>query len=212
MIKKEKLIKPRGSLNSNMGNITQKWVKLLIPFASGYRQRFTETELAKLSNIPQQSASRYLNSLVAENLLNYTVQGRNKLFFIDFSKPTAYTILQTIENHKSLEFQQKVKEASLIINEILSHSDAIILFGSYSTYTFDKKSDIDIVLVGKAEKGSIGAIKKKYSININEHYSSYEEFAKALKAKNALSLEILKSHILFGNISNIIQMIIEATL
>ena len=165
MKKKEKLIKPKEFLNSNMGNITQKWVKLLIPFASGYRQKFTETELAKLSNIPQQSASRYLNSLVAENLLNYTVQGRNKLFFIDFSKPTAYTLLQTIESYKSLEFQQKVKEASLIINEILIHSDAIILFGSYSAYAFDKESDIDIVLVGKAEKGSIKAIKNKYSIN-----------------------------------------------
>ncbi|MBN1156582.1 nucleotidyltransferase domain-containing protein [Candidatus Woesearchaeota archaeon] len=192
-----------------MGNITQRWVRLLIPFTSGYKQRFTETELARLSKIPQQSASRYLNALVSENLLNYEIQGRNKLFFIDFSKHTAFTILQTIENYKSLEFQQKVKEVSLIINEVLGYSDAIVLFGSYSSYSFNKESDVDIIIAGKSEKNRVKEIKRKYSVSINEHYASYGELAKALKTKNALSIEIQKSHVLFGDISKIVQIMME---
>jgi predicted nucleotidyltransferase len=193
-----------------MSNITQKWVNLLIPFTTGYGQKFTESELARLSKIPQQTASRHINSLIKKNILNYEKQGKNKMIFLDISKQTTFTLLQTIENSKTLEFQQKEKEASLIINDMLKHSESIILFGSYAAFKPDKESDIDIVIIGKAEKEKIKSIKQKYNIEINEHYATYEEFAKSLKNKTPLAIEIIKNHILFGNTSKIVQTIMEA--
>lgn len=194
-----------------MSNITQKWVKVLIPFTSGYNKKFSESEISGLSMTPQQTASRYLNSLVKKNFISYETQGRNKLFYIDLQGPTACILLQTIENHKCLEFQQKAKEAPIIINELLNYAESIILFGSYSTYKFSKGSDMDIVIAGKAEKEKIKTIKSKFSVTINEHYISYKELAESLKSKNPLAIEIQKSHILFGNVSKIVKIFMENT-
>lgn len=188
-----------------MGNITQKWVKILVPFASGYDQKFTESELSKLSKIPQQTASRHLNNLVKKNLVSYERQGRNKLFYIDLKMQTAFTLLQIIENYKSLEFQQKVNEASVAINELSSCAESIIVFGSYSLYKFDEDSDLDLIAAGKSDKRRIKAIKLKYPIGINEHYVSYKELTVLLKKRNPLALEVLKNHILFGNTSKIVH-------
>ncbi len=193
-----------------MSDITLKWVKVLLPFTAGYNLKLTEIQLARSSNTPQQTASRQLNILASQNLVDYTSQGRNKLFYLDFSKLTTHTLIQTLECHKSLEFQQKVREASLIIGELLNHSQGIILFGSYASKKFDKQSDLDIVILGKADKNRIKEMKRGFSIQLNEHYATYNEFAMSLKTRNPLSLEILNNHILFGDISSIVRSMIEA--
>ena len=156
-------------------------MKVLIPFTAGYNLRLTEIQLARFSNIPQQTASRQLNILASRNLVDYTTQRRNKLFYLDFSKLTTQTLIQILECHKSLEFQQKVREAPLVIEELLNHFQGIVLFGSYASKKFDKQSDLDIVILGKADKKKIKEMKKGFSIQLNEHYVSYKEFEKSLK-------------------------------
>ena len=115
-----------------MSEITQKWVKLLIPFTNNYKIRLTETELAKKSGIPQQSASRYLTKLVKKGLINYQIQGRNKLFYLDFSKKSSKIIINILESVKSIELIQNDK-IKVIINEILDHCETLIVFGSFSS-------------------------------------------------------------------------------
>ena len=192
-----------------MGIITQKWVKLLFPFSSNYHGKFSETELAKITNTPQQSASRYLKDLINQGIVTYDTQGRNKLLYLDFSKLSTLPLMHTIESQKALEFSQKAQEATVIINEILTFCETIILFGSYATYKFDKQSDLDIVIMGKTDKNKIKSVKQKYPLQINEHYITSTEFAKTLKAKNPLATEITKNHILFGKISEIIRIMIN---
>ena len=48
------------------------------------------------------------------------------------------------------------------------------------------------------------------AIEVNEQYVSYAELAKAIRGKNALSIEILKNHFLFGNISSIVKILMGA--
>lgn len=212
MTKKKKYINAGRSINPNMSNITQKWVNLLVPFTSGYNQRFTQSELSRLSGIPQQTSSRYLDSLVKKGLISYEAQGRNKLFYIDLNIPTANALIQTIESHKALEFHQRVKDVSISINELLGYAESIILFGSYSAYTFSKDSDIDIIIAGKAEKDKIKAVKQRSSFQINEQYISYKELAESLESKKPLAIEIIKNHILFGDTSKLIKMFMGAAL
>ena len=195
-----------------MGDITQKWVNLLVPFTAGYSQRLTQSELSRLSGIPQQTASRYLDSLVKKGLVSYEKQGRNKLFYIDLQSCTSNVLFSTLENHKTLEFNHKAKEVSILINELLKHAESIILFGSYAAYKSSKDSDVDIIVAGKAKKDKIKAVKQRFYLPINEQYLSYEELAAALKSKNPLAVEIIKNHILFGNTSRIIQIFTEAVL
>ena len=87
----------------------------------------------------------------------------------------------------------------------MRYCESLIVFGSYASGNFSKESDLDIVILGKSNKEQIKKIKQKQIIQINEHYISYIEFAKILKSKNPLSIEIMKNHILFGNVSKIID-------
>ena len=191
--------------NSKMSNITQKWIDLLIPFSDDYSSKRSAIQISKKTKISQQTASRCLNKLAKLNLINYEKEGKNKLFYFDFKNPKTKTILNLIENQKTLQFQLKIKEASIIINEFLNFCESLIVFGSYASGKFSKNSDLDIVILGKCNKEKIKKIKQKQIIDINEQYISYKEFFQKLKTKNPLSLEIMKNHILFGDVSKIVD-------
>jgi len=194
-----------------MGNITHKWVNILLPFTGNYGGMLSGTELAKLSNTPQQTASRYLNELVRQNLIGYSTQGRNKLYHFDHSKQSTKTVYEILESHKGIIFQQKAMEAFTVIAEMLGCTESLIVFGSYSSYTFDESSDLDVVLVGKCDKEKIKRIKQRQTMRINEHYVSYEEFESMIKSGNPLSIEILKNHVVFGDVSKIVSVFIRAS-
>jgi len=81
----------------------------------------------------------------------------------------------------------------------------LIIFGSYASDSFSKESDLDIVILGRCNKEEIKKIKQKQIIQINEHHVSYIEFARILKSKNPLSIEIMKNHVLFGEVSKIVD-------
>ena len=195
----------KKSIKSNLSNITQKWVDLLIPFSDNYSAELSASELARKSKIPQQTASRLLNKLVKLNLINYTKKGKNKLFYFDLEKQTTKIILNFIENQKALQFQLKIKEIPVVINEILKYCESLIIFGSYASDSFSKESDLDIVILGRSNKEEIKKIKQKQIIQINEYHVSYIEFARILKSKNPLSIEIMKNHVLFGEVSKIVD-------
>lgn len=163
------------------------------------------TELSSLSKMPQQTVSRHLNGLVRQNILDYTKQGRNKLYYLDYSKPSTKSVIEVLENHKGINFQQKAMKAFSVINEFLKRADSLIVFGSYASHTFDKSSDLDIVFVGKCDKQAVKRIKRMQAMQVNEHYASYEEFAKLLGSENPLAIEILENHIIFGNVSRVVD-------
>ncbi|MEK6888042.1 MAG: helix-turn-helix domain-containing protein [Candidatus Aenigmatarchaeota archaeon] len=194
----------------NLGNITQEWVSLIVPMAGDYSAKMTESELSRMTGIPQQSASRYLGKLATLNLINYERQGRNKVFYLDMKKQTTGLILAIVEAHKSLRFCVKNREISVIIGEIAKYCESLIVFGSYSSGSFSKDSDLDIVVLGKYNKQCIKKIKQKQTIEINEHYSGYNGFRKALELRNTLSVEIMKNHLLFGDISKIVNIFMVA--
>ena len=194
----------KNSIKSDLSNITQKWVNLLIQFSNNYSAKLSASELARSSKIPQQTASRLLNKLVKFNLINYEKTGKNKLFYFDLEKQTTKIVLNLIEHQKALQFQLKIKEISVIINEILKYCESLIVFGSHASGNFSKESDLDIVILGKSNKEQIKKIKEKQVWEINEHYVSCSEFDKILKLRNPLSIEIMKNHVLFGDISRIV--------
>ena len=204
------MIRNKSHKKPNLSNITQKWVNMLLPFSADYSCRFSASDLARISKVPQQTASRCLNELVKLNLIDYKKEGRNKLFYFDLRKHTSIIILNIIECHKAMLFQLKMKEISVIINEILKNCESLAVFGSYAYGNFSKDSDLDMVILGKFDKEQIKKIKQKQIIEINEHYASYSDFKKILASKNPLAIEIMKNHILFGDISRITNIFMES--
>ncbi len=191
--------------NLNLSNITQKWIDILMPFSNNYSIKISASELSKKSEVSQQTASRYLNKLAKYGLIDYIKEGRNKLFYFDLGKHTTKIMLNLIENEKSLLFQLKVKEMAVTINQMLNFCESIITFGSYASGTFNKNSDLDLVILGQYNKNRIKKLKRMQIIGINEHYISYSELFKVLDSKNPLSLEIMKNHILFGDVSKVVD-------
>ncbi len=193
-----------------MSNITQKWVNILIPFSKNYNIKITGSKLSKLAKTPQQTVSRYLNKLVELNLLSYIKDGKNKSFYLDLTKEKTKIIFNIIENHKSLSFLLDNKNIAPLINEISSFCESLIVFGSYSSKSNKKNSDLDIVIVGESDKQSIKKIKKKQTIEINEHYISYADLKKSLNEKKPLAIEIMHNHTFFGDASKLVKLFLEA--
>ena len=192
-----------------MSNMTQKWVNVLAPFSRNYYSKFSATELAKEMKIPQQTISRYLNKLVRSNLIEYVRKGRNKLFYFDFSKTTSKILINIIENQKALSFQIRLRKISLVVNEILDVCGSMIIFGSYAEGNFKNTSDLDILIFGKCNRKQVSKIKDKYVLEINEHYISYLEFDKSLSENKPLALEIMRNHVLFGDVSKIVDIFLN---
>ncbi len=124
---------------------------------------------------------------------------------MDPKRQTTKQILNLIENHKALQFHLKLREIAVIIDEILKYSETAIVFGSYASYSFNKESDLDIVILEKYDRNMIAKIKQMQIIEINEHYLSYGDFAKTIRSRNPLSLEIIENHVLFGNVSKVVD-------
>jgi len=210
----EKRVKKKGERvlkndYSKMSNITQKQVKIFFPFTESYSSKLTASIISKKSGIPQQTVSRQLNEAVKQNLVNYIIDGRNKLFYLNLGKESTKNILTIAESQKALYFGLKNKRIMIILNEILNLCDALIIFGSYASGKADKESDIDIVILnGKEEK--IKKLMEKQPFKIHRQFATLNVFDKILKSGNALAIEIRNNHILFGNISKIISIFMRA--
>jgi len=187
-----------------MSNITQKWVDLLKPFSNDYSAKISVSELSRESKVPQQTASRILKELTKLNRVSYEIEGKNKKYYLDIRKKETRIVLDIIENQKALEFYYKNRSAAVAINELLDYCDSIIIFGSYASGKFNESSDLDLVIFN-GNKGKLTKIISKQIIKINEHYTSYEEFESLLKKRNPLTIEILQNHILFGDVSKIVN-------
>lgn len=187
-----------------MSNITQKWVDLLKPFSNDYSAKIPTSELARKTKIPQQTASRILKELTKVNMVSYEIEGKNKKYYLDIRKKDTRIILDIIENQKAFEFYHKNKSAAVAINELLDYCDSIIIFGSYASGKFGEGSDLDLVIF-EGDKGKLAKVISKQIIKINEHYTDYEEFEMLLKKRNPLTVEILKNHILMGDVSRIVN-------
>lgn len=191
-----------------MGNITQKWLSVLVPFTRDYSCRLTASRTANLTSIPQQTVTRYLNRLASANILSYESDGRNKYFF--FTDRTASRIAMGMtEAYKALEFLLSKKKAAVIIEELAGQCEALLVFGSYSGGTETGTSDLDTLILGKHDKEEIRRIKRHSPIQINEHYAGFSEIKRLILGKNTLALEIMENHIIFGDIFRVVKIFFE---
>ncbi|MGV8161936.1 MAG: hypothetical protein ACP5N2_01215 [Candidatus Nanoarchaeia archaeon] len=206
-----------------MGELTHKWVELLIPVTSNYYRKYTGTELSILSGVPQQSASRHLISLTNSSVLECEKQGANKLFYLDKTKPSTKMLLEILENSKALNFNEKNQVLVQKIKEINSSNSFLVL--SSKTYLVDKKvssgSEITLFIIGfesqktknakektKITESKINKIKIE-GYRVNQYFITSEEFSRLLKNKTELSNQILENHIMLGDVSSAVRLFSE---
>lgn len=192
-----------------MSDVGQLCPDVLKAYLRDYSLKLSASEIAKEVKIERRTVSRILNKLVKFNLINYSIQGKNKLFYFDLKKTNTSFLLNLVEIYNSISFTFKNKEISVTISKLLDFFEGVIVFGSYASSKEKEGSDLDVVLLGRKNRHVLEDVKKMSLIEINEHFVSHEEFKEILKKKNPLAIEISKNHVLFGNFSSVVKIFLE---
>ena len=180
-----------------MAKLSQKWLHLLVPFSNEYNKKFSGSELAKISGIPQRSASRYLSGLVGQNILSFEVRGNNKFYYLDLDNKRTKIFLGLIESYKSFVFSL---DTELWRNlERLTGFGTIVLFGSRVKGYSTKDSDIDVVIFAKKTEKLKRVLRSLGKVQA--HIIDFKSFEKLVSKKDVLSLEIIKNHVIFGDVN-----------
>ena len=180
---------------SNMANISQNWLEVLIPFSYDYNKRISGSELSRAIKIPQRSASRYLSGLVEKNIIRFEIRGKNKFYYIDLEDKRSRIILNLIESYKSFKFSLNAaiwKELSPLLK-----FGTIVLFGSRVRGYFTDASDIDLMIFSKDTKELRKALRSLPKVQAQ--IISFDGFEKLVLKKDVLAIEILKNHAVFGD-------------
>ncbi len=149
-------------------------------------------EIARTLNESHSTILRKINGLVKENILDYKIEGKNKIFFIK-NNLKAKNYVYSSEIYKLSKLLKKYPELSIIFEDIKKNfkRGMIILFGSYAKETSDKDSDIDVYLETKDNKikNRIQDINSKIKIKTGK-----------FDTNSLLVKEIIKNHIIIRGV------------
>jgi len=163
-------------------------------FLKDFNVKITGSQIAKKNKLNQKTVSNFLNSLEKEKILKSDIQGRNKLYFLNYNNLEIIKhFIIAIEHLKTIKFYKKnilIKEISSKISKYISGT--AIIFGSYVKNLQKEDSDLDILIIGKCNEEEINKISNIYKLEIN--IKIYPKFK-----RDILINEVIKNHIIIKN-------------
>ncbi len=166
--------------------------KELIIFGELLKKESHIREISRKTNINHMSVKRLIEKLLDKNILNFKMQGKNKIFFLKENFETN-NLKIIYEIYRRIEIIKKYSILRIIFEKINKNKKVkmAILFGSYAKGIPHSKSDIDIYLETKnlKLKKEIEMINSKISVKIGE-----------FNRKNFLIKEIINNHIIIKGI------------
>jgi len=164
-------------------------------FLKGKNIALTGSEIARKKKLNQKTVSNFLNKLERQGLLKSKKQGKNKLYYLNYyNKETLKQFILSIESLRTIKFLEKnplIKEIITSINPYIKGS--AIIFGSYAKNLQKKHSDLDILIIGRANERKIDQISEVYKLEINP------KIYPKTKKKDTLLEEVIKNHIIVKN-------------
>jgi predicted nucleotidyltransferase len=150
--------------------------------------------LAKQLERSHSTVLRRLNDLLEENVLDYKMEGRNRVFFIK-KNLQAKTHVFNAEHYKLMNLLKKYPEFGVIVEDILKRCDEklIIVFGSYAKFMAKKESDIDVFVETRNSrtKEELEAIHSKINAKIGK-----------FDLDSPLIKEIVKNHVILRGVED----------
>jgi predicted nucleotidyltransferase len=142
---------------------------------------------------------RRLNDLVKENVIDYKLEGRNKVFFIK-KNLQAKNYVFNAERYKQIKLLKKYPELSVIAEDTLNacHENLIIIFGSHAKFIAKKDSDIDVYVETKDRKvkDKLESIHSKINVKIG-----------SFDLNSPLIKEIIKDHVVLKGVEQFYEKI-----
>lgn len=148
--------------------------------------------IAKQLNESHSTILRKLNNLLKENVLDYNMEGKNKVFFIK-KNLQAKNYVFNAERYKLIELLKKYPELNIIIDDFLKKAEEklIVLFGSYAKFTAKSDSDIDVYVETENKR-----IKEKIELTHSKIKVKIGDF----DTDSQLIKEIIKNHIILRGV------------
>jgi len=149
-------------------------------------------EIARALKAPHATVFRALKYLSRENAVDFSIEGKNKSYFIK-KNLQAKNLVYASELNKLNGLIRQYPEFSIILEDVkkAAPKDMILLFGSYAKGTADKNSDIDLFIESKEQKIR-HSLKQLYS-RINAKIGPFDTSSLLIK-------EIIKNHIVIRGI------------
>ncbi|MGV8151348.1 MAG: nucleotidyltransferase domain-containing protein [Candidatus Woesearchaeota archaeon] len=179
-------------------------LRIMDAFLSNIGRQLYMREIARMSGLDIKIVSRELKVLLDNNVMDYEIRGKIKLYHWKNTFETEALIIAT-EAYRSQKFLEKHEILELMdLNKITD----FIIFGSYAKNLENKHSDIDIVIFSK-KTDKIEKLLDDISKKIHKQYISFGEFTALYRKDTVLAREILRSHVLFGKHKEITQIILK---
>lgn len=181
---------------------------------------FSEFSISEIMKILKKNTKTWvftaLKELVKAKILNSKRKGNLDIYSLNTTNPLTIRFLNYLEAQENINFP-KLDLISEIIEKIPIKDYSLIVFGSYANNKQNSKSDIDIcILIDDKEtekriKPYINDTKLNYTIKIDEHYITFEDFVKMLlRDEENLGKQIFRKHKTFYNADIYYQLIKEA--
>ena len=104
-----------------------------------------ERKLAQELGIPHSTVHRRVNDLIMANVLDFRMEGKNKVVFLKRGLQVRSHVLNA-ERYKLNKLLQHYPRLSIILDGMLGRTRAelVVLFGSHAKFSAGKDSDIDV--------------------------------------------------------------------
>ena len=170
-------------------------LEIISLFRGNYQLRFYLREISRLSKIPLKTCQNLLTSLEEIKVLKSKTEGKNKYFYLNLGNIKTKSYLLQTEIYQTDVFTERYSQFKMFLKS-LKTTVPIIIFGSFSKFTSDKNSDLDIVVISDKKLGlPFGLLPfKPHQVNLTE-----KTFLKALKEQEDLIKEIEENHIILNN-------------
>jgi len=148
--------------------------------------------IARQLNESHSTVLRKLNKLATESVLDYRIEGRNKVFFIKKNLQAKNYIFNS-ERYKLIKLLKRCPELDVIMEDIskASRETLIIIFGSYAKFAATKNSDIDVYAEtrNKEVKERLESVHSKIKVKFGD-----------FDVSSNLIKEIIKNHVILKGV------------
>jgi len=141
---------------------------------------------------PHSTIHRRVNNLVMDNVLDFRMEGKNKVVFVKRSFQAKNYVFNA-ERYKFIRLLRVYPRLSIILEEMLARTDSrlVILFGSHAKFIAKKDSDVDVFVetMDDVVKTELESVNSKIQVKIGEFVMD-----------STLIKEIIKHHVLLRGV------------
>ncbi len=168
-------------------------------FLGDFSVQLTGSFIARKKGLNQKSVSNCLKRLEKEHILKSRTEGKNRMYSLNLeNREVVKNFIIAAEHLRTIGFYEKNLLVKEIAEKIVPHMNGMALvFGSYAKGNQKGDSDLDILVIGKADEKEIDRVSKTYGLEISlKIYPRFE--------RDILTKEAVKNHIIIKNAEQLV--------